>query len=396
MKKFITVAITSLMFTMSAAPVFATAPIVMVGNFAKVSFEDGEASKWNVYGEYASHDIISTAGVVDGSKAMKLSMNGRTTDWGKITSLTVAPADGAPWNLAKNDIIKATLTNPENFDLSIRINFLDTSGNNRLVFFTVPANSTREISITGEYFGETGVASAKWEADGYSGKGLDTSAIKEMRFHFPEPEPKFIPGINAASMIIDNLYVEKGPAEPAMPIEGSNFPITSFEDGVAKKWNVTGPSNIHEIVTEGAVDGTKALKVTITERSMNWGVRNNLAIIPPGEIWNMGTATSVVATVTNPLDAAIQLRCNFSDTANNTRMVYFSIPANSTRELVMGPEQLGTPGVKNSKWGADGYDLNGVDKSALKGMTFYMAEPELKTMPGITSPVYIIDNITIR
>lgn len=398
MKKMMAAIITGVMLSTN---VMATAPFSVVGSFPKVSFEDGENIKWYVGGENATHEIVTEVpgtldGVVDGTKALKLNMNARTDNWGAITALTIQPKDGIPWNLGKTDIMKISLTNLDSFDSSIRINLFDATGNNRMVFFSVPANSTRQIEITPEYFGTAGEKTEKWSSDGFSGKGIDVSAMTSMRLHFPEPEPKFIPGQNRTSLIIDNIFVEKGPTAPTLPIEGSNFPTTSFEDGVAKTWNITGPFFTHEIVTEGAVDGTKALKVTLTERSMDWGKRTNLAIIPHNAVWNMGSATSIVATVTNPLDAAIQLRCNLFDTAGNTRMVYFSIPPKSTRELVFGPEQLGTPGVKNSKWSTDGYDSNGVDKSALKGMTFYMAEPELKTMPGVTSPVYIIDNITIR
>lgn len=397
MKKFMLLALSGAMLLINASMVMATSPtppVVLVHDFTRVSFEDGEATKWNVGGINATHELVSQ-GAVDGTKAVKVNMNGRTDDWGKITTLTITPTNGPTWNIATTDKIKATFTNPNAYDLSIRINLLDTAGNSRLTFFTIPANSSREITITGAYFGTPGVADSKWEADGYAQKGLDTTCIKEIRFHFPEPEPKFLPGITNTSVIMDNFYIEKG-AAPAVVIEGSNFPVTSFEDGEAGGWSVTGATATKEIVTEGVVDGSKALKIALTERSMDWGKRTNFSVIPSGQVWNMGTASSIVATITNPIDAAIQLRCNLTDTSGNTRMTYFSIPAHSTREIVIGPEQLGTVGVKNESWKGDGYSGPGVDKSAIKGMLLYMAEPELTTMPGVTHPVYIIDNITIR
>lgn len=407
MKKFIATLITGMIFT---ANVMATAPapvssVIPDGSFSKISFEASETINWNVSGTNASYELVSS-GVADGFQAIKLSMNSRTDDWGDLTSLTLTAPKEIPWNFAPNDKLKATLTNQQDFDFSIRINITDAFANNRLVFFTIPANSTQEIVIDKEVFGEPGVVKSKWGPNGYSQKGVNMSAIKAIRFNFAEPDPKFANGLDSASLIIDNIYVEKGPVDPnlpvisntevSLPVVGSNFPITSFEDGSAVTWRTSGPAHIVESVPEGATQGTKALKFTITQRSVDWNNRNYLNIIPKGEVWNMGSATSIVASVTNPLDVPIQIKCDVSDTSNNTRMMYFAIPAKSTREIVMGPEQLGVTGVKNSKWSSDGYDYNGIDRSAIDAISFYMPEPDTKQMPGITSPVYIIDNITIR
>ncbi|OON94097.1 MAG: hypothetical protein ATN31_00595 [Candidatus Epulonipiscioides saccharophilum] len=177
-------------------------------NFTKISFEDGEQSKWGGGGKDAKRTVVTGNGVVDGSKALRVDMNSRSSDWGNLTNLAITPFDGTPWNLKTSNTIHATITNLNAFDWPMRINVTDTKGNSRLTFFTIPANSKREIEITGEYFGEPGVTNAKWAADGYAQKGIDTSCIKELRFYIPEPDAALLPGVTKGSYIIDNIYVD--------------------------------------------------------------------------------------------------------------------------------------------------------------------------------------------
>lgn len=199
----------------------------------------------------------------------------------------------------------------------------------------------------------------------------------------------------AISLTNASLVMATSPA-PVVP-KVVSFPLVSFEEEVPT-WTVEGGSFTQELTTtEGVVNGSKALKVALTARATDWNQRNNVSIIPPSQIWSIPAGKVMVASVTNPLDVPIQLRCNLKDAANNTRMTFWSIPAKTTREIVWGAEEFGTIGVANGKWKEDGFAQKGVDPTAISAITFYMAEPELeKVMPGLATPAYILDNITIK
>ncbi|WP_010167516.1 hypothetical protein [Candidatus Epulonipiscium viviparus] len=187
------------------------------------------------------------------------------------------------------------------------------------------------------------------------------------------------------------------PAAPAAPTVTVPLPTMSFE--TADGWAVGGPAAQFEVVTNaGVVDGTQALKVTATTRQTDWGILTKLHVNPAaGTIWSVPEGQVVAASVTNPSDQGLQIRWNISDNVGNTRMAFFLVPANSTREIMYTAETFGEPGVANGSWKTDGYGQKGVDETAIKAMSFYVAEPELeKVMPGVASPVYIIDNITLK
>lgn len=177
------------------------------------------------------------------------------------------------------------------------------------------------------------------------------------------------------------------------------FPVVSFE-AAETGWNVTGPLSAHEVVTNaGVVAGTQALKVTATARqTADWNNLTKLNVMPAGQIWDAGVGNVIVATVTNPDTANdLQLRWNITDNKGNTRMMFFLIPAGQTKEIVVDSVRMGEPGVVSASWTGDGYAQKGFDPTCIKAMSFYVAEPELeKVMKGVTSPTYIIDNITVK
>jgi len=200
-----------------------------------------------------------------------------------------------------------------------------------------------------------------------------------------------------ASIISIGSFGSVMAAAPAAPTVTVPLPTMSFE--TADGWSVGGPAAQFEIVTNaGVVDGTQALKVTATTRQTDWNTLTKLGInAPAGTLWSVPEGHVVAATITNPAATDLQIRWNISDSANNGRMAYFLVPANSTREIMYTAETFGEPGVANGSWKTDGYGQKGVDETAIKALSFYVAEPELeKVMPGVASPVYIIDNITIK
>ncbi|WP_305768386.1 hypothetical protein [Candidatus Epulonipiscium viviparus] len=203
-----------------------------------------------------------------------------------------------------------------------------------------------------------------------------------------------------AAVMICSAIMTTAPAkasESTAPIV-MEFPLVSFESETAS-WIITGSSfNSEFSTTTGVIDGTKALKISLSDRSLDWNIINNLSIIPQNQIWTIPPGKAMVASVTNPLDQAIQIRCNLTDIHGNTRMTFFAIEPNSTREIVWDADIIGTPGVKTGKWADDGYSQPGVDTAAgLVALDFYMAEPEVENvMPGLDTPTYIIDNITIK
>lgn len=228
MKKFImfalagVVALSNVGLTMAAAPAAPAAPAKAIA-FAPISFEAAEAVLWTS-GPTAtgSVDVIANA---DGTKALKIDIASRAADWNTLTSSTINPPAGTVWSLTKYDTLKASVTNPNNFESEIRLNITDNLGNTRLTIFKIPANSTREIAIDKTYWGEPGVKSADWDA-GYAQVGVDPSQIKAIRFYAAEPTPSIMEGQSSMAFIIDNIHVEKG----VVP-SGASFAITNIKPG---------------------------------------------------------------------------------------------------------------------------------------------------------------------
>ncbi|WP_305768393.1 hypothetical protein [Candidatus Epulonipiscium viviparus] len=186
-------------------------------------------------------------------------------------------------------------------------------------------------------------------------------------------------------------------AAPAAPTVAVPLPTMSFE--TADGWAVEGPAAQSEIVTNaGVVDGTQALKVTATTRQTDWSILTKLNVNPAaGTVWSVPEGQVIAASVTNPSDQGLQIRWNISDNVGNTRMAYFLVPPNSTREIMYDSVLFSEPGLTGASWKTDGYAQKGIDESCIKAMNFYVAEPDsVKVMPGVTSPSYIIDNITLK
>ncbi|OON94098.1 MAG: hypothetical protein ATN31_00600 [Candidatus Epulonipiscioides saccharophilum] len=238
MKKFIiasligAMALTNINVVMAAAPApAATAPAALKYiDFAPISFEATEPVLWTS-GATATGltEVIKNA---DGTQALKIGINSRATDWKLLTTSTLNPPKGSLWSLTKYDVLKATVTNPHNFDTELRINISDNIGNTRLCIFKIPANSTKDIAVDKVHWGEPGVASSNWDL-GYSQKGIDPSQIKAIRFYAAEPTATVMEGQTSMSFIIDNVRVEKG----VVP-SGTSFVI----NGVKPAANGTGPA----------------------------------------------------------------------------------------------------------------------------------------------------------
>ncbi|WP_305768390.1 hypothetical protein [Candidatus Epulonipiscium viviparus] len=381
MKKFITLAIAGIIsvgncVTVGAfgIPAFDRAPL------APISFELGEVMNWQ-----GSNSTIVTQGATDGIQALQVNMPHHSTD--SNAKLVVTPANKFVWQLGINTSIAATVTNPGTELIQLRAEIVDLRTNSAMTDFSIPAGTSMDIVLDPA---NPGTAKTVW------GNGIDTSSIRSLKFYFPETSA--MKNLTDASYIIDNIRLVQPPAV-------STFPTTSFEASESN-WHVTGAAPITQfVVTEaptnvfaGIIDGTSALKVTIPERQSDWEKVTKLHIIPEGQVWDMGDRTMITLSVTNDNDHALQLRANIADADKNTRMVYFSIPANANKEIVIGAEQLGTPGIHSERWFYDteGYFGKGINKHKITTLEFFIAEPEVAVMEGINNFSYTIDNIRVK
>ncbi|OON94104.1 MAG: hypothetical protein ATN31_00630 [Candidatus Epulonipiscioides saccharophilum] len=178
-------------------------------------------------------------------------------------------------------------------------------------------------------------------------------------------------------------------AIPTMPV-----PTMSFEHNIG--WKITGTAVSSEIVSTGVTHGKRALEVTSNVRQKDWNNIAKLHVNPfPGTLWQVPAGYNLSASVTNENDYDLQIRWNITDAYNNTRMCYFTIPKNSTSDLVIDDVRFGKPGVANTLWSGNGYAQKGINRTFIKSMYFYVSEPEVAVMAGVKSPSYIIDNITL-
>ncbi|WP_305768389.1 hypothetical protein [Candidatus Epulonipiscium viviparus] len=389
MKKFITLAIAGIISAGSFGSVMAAAPASLATSFNSISFEDGEAVNWQVTGPNATSAVV-TSGSTAGLKALQVNMTSRATDANNITRLTAKPSAGSVWNIGVGTSIAANVTNPGTELIQLRATVKDAKGNSRMAYFSIAGGASTEIVLDPVKLGSAtpGVTENVWSGDGYAGKGIDPSCITSIEFYFSEAEAVVMKGVTSASYIIDNIRV----VQPAAIL---TFPTTSFEPGESN-WSVTGAAPIKEIVATGAVDGTNALKITVPERQSDWSKITKLNIIPAGQTWDMGAATMITAHVTNDNDYLVQIRANIIDADKNTRMVYFTIPPKTNKEIVIDAERLGTPGVQAALWKGDGYSGKGVNKNKITALEFFVSEPEAAVMKDITSFSYIIDNVRAK
>ncbi|OON94103.1 MAG: hypothetical protein ATN31_00625 [Candidatus Epulonipiscioides saccharophilum] len=376
----------------AAKPVASSQPVAALKTataFSAITFEDGEAVNWQVTGPNATKEVVTQ----NGSKALKVNMTARATEAANITRLVATPPAGTVWNIGSGSSLSATVTNPGSELIQVRVTVKDDKKNSRMAYFSIAAGATMDLLLTPEKLGSAtpGVVGNSWVGNGYSGKGIDPSCITSMEFYFSETEAVVMKGMTSASYIVDNIKVVQPPAI-------LTFPTTSFEPNETN-WSVTGAAPITERVASGVVDGATALKVTIPERQTDWSKVTRLKIIPEGQTWDMGTANAITANITNENDYFIQLRVNVIDANKNSRMAYFTIPAKTSKEIIIDSVKLGTAniGVVENVWKGDGYSGKGVDKTKITGLEFYISEPEVAVMKDITTNIsYIIDNVRAK
>lgn len=213
MKKFIiasligAMALTNVNLVMAAAPVAPVAATLQSVDFAPISFEPTEPVLWTS-GATAT-GLVEVIKNADGTQALKIDIASRSADWQALTASTLNPPKGTLWSLNKADTLKASVTNPHDFETELRINISDNIGNTRLCIFKIPANSTTDIAVDKVHWGEPGVTSANWDL-GYAQKGIDPGQIKAIRFYVAEPTAAVMEGKTSMSFIIDNVRVEKG------------------------------------------------------------------------------------------------------------------------------------------------------------------------------------------
>ncbi|WP_305767578.1 hypothetical protein [Candidatus Epulonipiscium viviparus] len=212
MKKFIKFVAAAMVFA-SFGAVMAAAPTT--ATFTKVSFEPGETTTWVVDADNGASHATVAEGVADGASAMKVSIPNRASDWAATTHFALTPPKGKLWSINKSDYLTATVTNPNAFEIQLRVNITDSANNERVNYFIIPSHQTREISVSGAQYGAAGVEDEFWGEDGYKQKGVNVNAIKEISFYLPEPDAKQMAGQTSLSYIIDNIEIQT-PAEYAV------------------------------------------------------------------------------------------------------------------------------------------------------------------------------------
>ena len=174
----------------------------------------------------------------------------------------------------------------------------------------------------------------------------------------------------------------------------SNFAKISFEDG-EDGFVVVGTKASNEFVTDqGVTDGERALKVTMTERSNNWGDLSRLDLNCKDGTWDLGNKKEIHATITNPNSEPVQIRVNIGD-GTNLRTLYYAFAAEEQKELVIDADELGTVGAADDNWGATaGWYGNGVDTSAISFIQVYFPEPDDSGVVLPSAPLsFIVDNV---
>ena len=168
-----------------------------------ISFEKDEKAIYKVTGAKASSEIVTSQGVADGKNAIKVTMGEKSKDWGTITKLSLNAQD--VWEVGTDKTMKVTVTNPNSFQIQLRINVLDKLGNIRTLYYGLPAGKTQDIVIKADEFGVPGTETQKWEDNGFYGKGVNTSQITGIEFYMPEPDDAVMGTIKTASFIVDAI-----------------------------------------------------------------------------------------------------------------------------------------------------------------------------------------------
>ncbi len=245
-------------------------------NFNIISFEDDENLSIVSALNGATTTVVSD-GASDGVKAMKVDV--KSLD-GKDSGIIINPDENI--NLGKDAEFKATLTNPNNQAIQMRIDFVDKQASENAVdqvvrtyYYNLNANDSREVVINN--FDSTAFDASG--ADGFWGddNGVDTQNIDFVSIYLWEGKP----GLSATTFIVDGIkmyevikpIVAVNKADATIDMATSKFLQLSADvtpSGVADK-SVKWTSSDNTIATvdqNGKVTALKAGEVIITATSI--------------------------------------------------------------------------------------------------------------------------------
>lgn len=168
---------------------------------------DSEKDLWKVIGNTTtSAKLVS----VNDDRGVQVIMNERATDEKGVSTFIVMhnPNDDGMF-LDENRELFATIINPNDFEIQVRMDIVDNFENVKMAYFTLEANETREV-ILDEQLGIRGVESSDLSGkDGHAGFGIDRMDIQEIKIYMPENVLDVMPEIKTASFIITNIRTTK-------------------------------------------------------------------------------------------------------------------------------------------------------------------------------------------
>jgi len=157
----------------------------------------------------------------------------------------------------------------------------------------------------------------------------------------------------------------------------------SFEVGENLSHMSTLNQATTQFVSQGVSDGVRALSINVGTLDANYGgVRFDTA-----DPMNWGNNAVFKAYLTNPNNQDIQIRIDITDTSNNTRINYFTLGANASRNITidnLGP-QAGSFTGSDGWWGAE----SGINQSSIDRFSIYLWEQR----PNLTANTFIVDKI---
>ncbi|MGG1554015.1 cohesin domain-containing protein [Paenibacillus ferrarius] len=356
---------------------------------AVFSFEDGEAVNYVANGPGLTL-TRGTEGVTTGTKALKAEFTQFTSyAWdasGKYSSNIDFTTTSEGWNL-EGKPIKFDVKNLENTAAQIRVEVTDGLQNKGTYYYAVAPNASRNISIS-----EFGVTAASWLTDGYYARNaaVDTTNIKSIRIYVFTPTAA---PLTKATLAFDNIMLGNVSTDSVPGPDPAPGTTISFEDGEAIQYTYNNQAMTVTRGTEGATQGTKALKVDFNQfTAFSWDTSGkysgNVDFTAPAEGWNLG-GKPLKLDAKNLESVATQLRVEVADMAGNKGTYYFALAPNASRSITISEF-----GVTAASWQADGYYARAaaIDTTKLKSVKLYVFAP---TAAPLTKATLAFDAITL-
>ncbi|ONI43752.1 hypothetical protein AN641_09195 [Candidatus Epulonipiscioides gigas] len=171
--------------------------------------ENNETEKalWKVSGNTNTRAKLVS---VNDDRGIQVIMNERATDGKGVSTFRVMHNPNyAGMFLDEHRKLFATIINPNDFEIQVRMDIVDNFENVKMAYFTLEANETREV-ILDEQLGIRGIESSDWsDKDGHAGFGIDRMDIQEIKIYMPENVLDVMPEIKTASFIITNIRTTK-------------------------------------------------------------------------------------------------------------------------------------------------------------------------------------------